>query len=259
MRRLLVAGNWKMNGSLASARDLARALGDYLAGEPERGAGDANPELAVCPAHPHIAAVADTLAGSAASVGAQDMCEHEPGAYTGEVAAEMLVELGCRYVLVGHSERRALFGDTDERVAAKFERARQCALVPVLCVGETLEEREADDTRAVVERQLHAVVARCGAPALASAVVAYEPVWAIGTGRTATPEQAQEVHALLRASVASQQPDVAAGLRILYGGSVKADNAASLFAMPDIDGGLVGGASLDAAGFMDIWRAAARA
>ena len=255
MRRPLVAGNWKMNGSLSRAAELARALAAALTGEAASG-GESAPELAVFPPFVHLPSVVEILAGSAVSVGAQDVSEHEAGAYTGEVAGGMLTELGCRYTLVGHSERRALFGDTDERVAAKFERAQACGLVPVLCVGETLEEREADETRNVVERQLDAVMRRCGAASLANAVVAYEPVWAIGTGKTATPEQAQEVHAVLRAFAGAQAPEVAQDLRILYGGSVKSANAASLLAMPDIDGGLVGGASLDAEDFMGIWRAA---
>lgn len=261
MRRLLVAGNWKMNGTLAAAGSLARALAQGVRGEVQSlgladELADELAEMAVCPPFAHLACVANALESSSVALGAQDVCEHAAGAFTGETAGEMLLEFGCRYVLVGHSERRAMFGDTDARVAAKFERAQSCGITPVVCVGETLEEREAGKTQAVVERQLAAVLARSGAGALGRAAVAYEPVWAIGTGKTASPEQAQEVHAAIRAQVAREHAGVAAGLRILYGGSVKASNAAVLFAMTDIDGGLVGGAAHDAEGFIEIWRAA---
>lgn len=214
-------------------------------------------ETAVCPPHVYLGDVAAGLAGSAVALGAQDASEHADGAYTGEVSAGMLKDRGCRYVIVGHSERRTLFGDTDERVAAKFEAVQKSGLRPILCVGETLSERESGATEQVVERQLRAVIRRCGTQALVSAVLAYEPVWAIGTGRTATPEQAQAVHGFLRTVIAGEDAGVAEGIRILYGGSVKGANAASLFAMADIDGGLIGGASLVADEFVAICRAAA--
>lgn len=212
-------------------------------------------EVAVCPPFVLIPKVA-ALSGGRLQLGAQTLSEHESGAYTGEVSGAMLRDLGCQCVIVGHSERRALFGETDEQVALKFERAQRSGLMPILCVGETLAEREAGTTEAVVARQLDAVLARAGAPAFAKAVVAYEPVWAIGTGRVATPEQAQSVHAFIRGRVAAKDRTVASGLRILYGGSVKGSNAAELFAQPDIDGGLIGGASLKADEFLTICRAA---
>ncbi len=214
-------------------------------------------DMAVCPPHAYLGYVAAGLAGSAVALGAQDASEYADGAYTGEVSAGMLKDCGCRYVIVGHSERRTLFGDTDERVAAKFEAVQKSELLPILCVGETLSERESGATEQVVERQLQAVIRRCGTKALSSAVLAYEPVWAIGTGRTATPEQAQAVHGFLRSVIAGEDTGVADGIRILYGGSVKGGNAAALFAMRDIDGGLIGGASLVADEFLTICRAAA--
>jgi len=252
VRQYLVAGNWKMNGSLADNRAL---IGGIL-----EGVGDApGVEFLVCPPAPYLASVGEQLAGSAVRLGGQDVSEHESGAYTGETAASMLADVGCRYVIVGHSERRTLFGDTDARVAAKFTAAHRQGLVPILCVGETLEEREADQTEAVIRRQLLAVIDDVGIAAFADAVVAYEPVWAIGTGRTASPEQAGDVHTFIRSLVADRDGQVAAGLRILYGGSVKGDNAPGLFAREDIDGGLIGGASLKAADFIAIGRAAAAA
>ena len=231
----LVAGNWKMHGSRASNQVLLDAL---LAGA--GAAGDA--ECAVCPPFPYLQQVAKRLRGTRLAWGAQDVSEHAQGAYTGEVSAAMLAELGCRYVIVGHSERRQLFGERDEQVAAKFDAARAAGITPILCVGETLEEREAGRTEVVVARQLDAVDFKDG-------VLAYEPVWAIGTGRNATPEQVQGVHAFLRKKVMKET-------RILYGGSVKPQNAAAIFAMPDVDGGLIGGASLVAADFLAILRAA---
>ena len=246
-RTPLVAGNWKMNGRLALVDELAGAL---------RGAMSEGVEAALCPPYPYLPALEKALDGAGVVLGAQDVCDHEDGAFTGEVSAEMLKELGCVYVIVGHSERRELYGEDDDRVASKFLRAQQAGLTPILCVGETLREREAEQTEQVVVRQLMAVVEAAGVEALAGAVVAYEPVWAIGTGLTASPEQAQDVHARLRAVVADQDAGVAAGLRLLYGGSVKADNAAPLFAQPDIDGGLIGGASLKAEQFIAICRAA---
>jgi triosephosphate isomerase len=236
MRARLVAGNWKMHGS----RDSIAALLDAIVG--------AGVPCAVCVPFPYLAQAAERLRGTRVALGAQTLSEHPGGAYTGEVSAAMLGEFGCRYVLVGHSERRHLFGESDAQVAAKFAAARGAGITPILCVGETLEEREAGRTQDVVARQLDAVLAR---GALGDAVLAYEPVWAIGTGRTATPEQAQEVHAFLRGRVGAQTG-------ILYGGSVKADNAAAIFAKPDVDGGLIGGASLVAADFIAICRAAER-
>jgi triosephosphate isomerase len=244
MRGRLVVGNWKMNGGLTANAELLRALAAGWQDAPGRA-------LAVCPPYPYLAQVQAALAGTAIAWGAQDVSEHAAGAYTGEVAAGMLAELGCRYVLVGHSERRQFYGDTDAVVAAKTVAALAAGLTPIVCVGETLAEREAGATDAVVLRQLDAVLAAVG-PAVAKLVVAYEPVWAIGTGRTATPEQAQAVHALLRARLAAAG---AGEVLLLYGGSVKADNAAALFAMQDIDGGLIGGASLKAGEFLTIARA----
>ena len=234
MRERLVAGNWKMHGS----RESNRALLDALVA--------AEVACAVCVPFPYLAQAAERLRGTRVAWGAQTLSEHAQGAFTGEVSAAMLGEFGCRYVLVGHSERRHLFGETDARVAAKFAAARAAGITPILCVGETLQEREGGRTQEVVARQIDAALARGG---IGDAVVAYEPVWAIGTGRTATPEQAQEVHAFLRGRVSAQT-------RILYGGSVKPDNAAAIFAMPDVDGGLIGGASLVAKDFIAICRAA---
>ncbi|MCB1749673.1 MAG: triose-phosphate isomerase [Gammaproteobacteria bacterium] len=249
MRRPLVAGNWKMNGSSAMADDLTAAV---------TAAAPPAVEVLLCPPAPYLARVAAALAGSAVALGAQDCSEHAPGAYTGEVAGAMLRDCGCSHTLVGHSERRQFFGDTDARVAAKVARAQADGLVAVLCVGETLEERRAGRTEEAVGRQLDAVLALPDTGAVLDAlVVAYEPVWAIGTGETATPGQAQAVHAWIRARVAERDAARAAALRILYGGSVKPDNAAELFAMADIDGGLIGGAALKADSFLAICAAAA--
>ncbi len=251
IRRPLVAGNWKMHGSHAEA---ARLVGELLT----RGAGTGAAEVVVCPPFLYLAEVYRQLAGSRIGLGAQDLCAEDSGAHTGEVSAGMLADVGCHYVIVGHSERRALYGESDGLVARKFAAARRHALVPVLCVGESLDERERDTTRAVILRQLDAVLETAGAGAFAQAVVAYEPVWAIGTGRTATPEQAQQVHALIRGWIAEKDAIIAASLRVLYGGSVKAANAAELFAMPDVDGGLIGGASLKADEFTRVCDAAGR-
>jgi triosephosphate isomerase len=220
----------------------------------EAGAGV---DVALCPPFVFLDLVGDVLGGSAVMLGAQNVARESAGAYTGEVAAEMLMEAGCRLVLVGHSERRQYYAESDEVVADKAARAREAGLTPVVCVGESLDERESGATESVVARQLDALIARCGVEALADCELAYEPVWAIGTGRTATPEQADAVHAFLRQRVAASDPQVAAGLRILYGGSVKSSNASELFAMPDIDGGLIGGASLIAEEFIEICRMAA--
>ena len=244
MRARLVAGNWKMHGSKQANRAL---LGALLAGLDGLDAV----ECAVCVPYPYLRDVAERLAGTVLAWGAQNSSEHAQGAYTGEVSAAMLAEFGCRYVIVGHSERRQLFGEGDAAVAAKFAAVRAHQMTPVLCLGETLEEREAGRTETVVARQLDAVLAKSGVEAFAAAVLAYEPVWAIGTGRTATPAQVQEVHGFLRREVLPQT-------RILYGGSVKPQNAADIFALPDVDGGLIGGASLVADDFIAIARAAAR-
>ncbi len=244
-RKPLVAGNWKMHGSRAEA---ARLIGGLV----DLGAGDGGCVAVVCPPFPYLAEVRALLDGSRIALGSQDVCAEEGGAFTGEVSAAMLVDVGCSYAIVGHSERRALYGEGDALVARKFAAAQRLSLVPILCVGETLEERERDETRAVVLRQLDAVISAAGAGAFARAVVAYEPVWAIGTGRTATAAQAQDVHALIRGRIAEKDATIAASLRVLYGGSVKAANAAELFSMPDVDGGLIGGASLKAEEFAAI-------
>jgi triosephosphate isomerase len=251
MRRALVAGNWKMNGSRDFVR---RLLADVVAGLPV----GLDADVLVCPPHVYLDQARQALAGSAVSLGAQNTSEHPSGAFTGEVSVDMLSDVGCGYVIVGHSERRTLYGETDDQIARKFEAVRTGGLKPILCVGETLDERESGATESVVARQLNAVVEHAGAAAFADAVVAYEPVWAIGTGRTATPEQAQAVHAFIRARMAERDKAVAEALPILYGGSVKGDNAAELFGNQDIDGGLIGGASLAADGFLAICRAAGR-
>jgi triosephosphate isomerase (TIM) len=252
MRSKLVAGNWKMHGSLTENEALLGALKAGLAS-----AGSVR--SAVCVPFPYLSQAQAVLQSSPVAWGAQDVSEHAKGAYTGEVAASMLREFGCRYVIVGHSERRTLHGEDSALVARKMGAAQAQGLVPIVCVGETLAQREAGTTDAVVCEQLDAVIAAAGVGALTQAVVAYEPVWAIGTGRTATPEQAQAVHELIRQRVGGKDKAVAAGLQILYGGSVKAGNARDLFAMADIDGGLVGGASLDAGEFAAICQAASEA
>jgi triosephosphate isomerase len=250
MRKYLVAGNWKMNGSMTTNTALVEGL---KAGAATMGAV----EWLVCPPAPYLATVHAQLAGSAIALGGQTLCDQaEPGAFTGEVHGRMLTDVGCRYVLVGHSERRALYGEDDARVAAKFATAQACGLVPVLCIGETLAEREANQTEGVLARQLAAVVSRSGIAAFANAVVAYEPVWAIGTGKVATTEQAQAAHAFVRGQLAAADAKIAGSVRLLYGGSVKADNAAALFACEDVDGGLIGGASLKAQDFLAIGAAA---
>ncbi|HEX9207002.1 MAG TPA: triose-phosphate isomerase, partial [Steroidobacteraceae bacterium] len=249
MRKPLVAGNWKMHGSRAENAGLVSTLLDLL--QP-----NAKAEVLVCPPFVYLWETGRQLKDSGVALGAQSVCAEAQGAFTGEVSGAMLHDVGCRYVLVGHSERRQLYGETDALVARKFMAAQAQGLIPVLCVGETLEEREAGRTGEVVARQLQAVLSVSGVAAFTSAVIAYEPVWAIGTGRTASPEQAQDVHALIRAKVAALDGTIAASVRILYGGSVKASNARELFAMADIDGGLVGGASLKAEEFAQICAAA---
>ena len=243
-----MAANWKMNGSLQSLRPL---LEEVKAGLVEEAAA----EVAICAPYIYLAELQSRLKGTAIAPGAQNVSEFEAGAYTGEIAAAMLKDYGCRYVIVGHSERRNLFGESDRKVAEKFARAVAHGLAPMLCVGELLEEREAGTTEEVVARQLDAVIEVNGIEAFAGAVIAYEPVWAIGTGRTATPAQAQEVHAFIRLRLARHDDGIADNMRILYGGSVKPDNAAELFSMADIDGGLIGGASLAAGDFLAICRA----
>ena len=249
MRVKLVAGNWKMNGSLAANQGLLNGLVPLL---PSLG----TVKSAICAPFPYLAQVAQALKGTNIAVGAQDVCQFDNGAYTGGVSAAMLKDIGCRYVIVGHSERRTIFGESSELVALKFAAVRKAGLTPILCVGETLTEREAGDAEAVIARQLDAVIGQSGVAELGHAVVAYEPVWAIGTGKTATPDEAQAIHAFVRARIAAQDAGVAAGLLIQYGGSVKASNARQLFAMPDIDGGLIVGASLIADEFAAICRAA---
>ena len=244
MRKILLAGNWKMHGSRAMVSTLLEGLLAVPGAE--------SPELAVFPPFPFLAQTQSLLDGSPIAWGAQNLNPVAQGAHTGEVSASMLLEFGCRYVLVGHSERRTLYGESDEDVAARFVAALEAGLEPILCVGETLQEREEDRTQAVVQRQLQAVLDRCGVEGFRQATVAYEPVWAIGTGRTATPDQAQAVHAFIRGKVASRDDIIAGQLRILYGGSVNGSNAADLFAREDIDGGLVGGASLKAEDFLAI-------
>jgi triosephosphate isomerase (TIM) len=248
MRRKLVVGNWKMFGRLARNQALLEGV---LAGVRDL----RNTDCAVCVPYPYLAQAQSLLQGSSVAWGAQNMSHHDEGAYTGEVAAGMLVEFGCKYVIIGHSERRGIYHESDEMVAMKFDAAIKAGLKPILCVGETLAERDAGVTEEVVARQLDAILNRAGVKALEKAVVAYEPVWAIGTGKTASPEQAQAVHAFIRQRVTKLDGQVAQGLCILYGGSVKAANAAELFSMADIDGGLIGGASLVAEDFVAICRA----
>ena len=249
MRRPVVAGNWKMHGTRS---ENARLIDEIISRYP----ADPAAECIVCPPSVYLQEVGRLLRDSAVLLGAQDVCAEAQGAFTGEVSAAMLKDVGCRCCIVGHSERRLLYRESDQLVARKFAAGQARELVPILCVGEQLADRETGRTREVVARQLDAVLGLCGVQTLTSAVIAYEPVWAIGTGRNATPEQAQEVHAFIRARIAAQDATIAAGTRILYGGSVKASNAAELFAMPDVDGGLIGGASLKADEFLAILAAA---
>jgi len=249
MRHKFVVGNWKLNGSLSGNETLLRAILKEVS--PREGR-----HLAVCVPAPFLAQVRGLLEGTPVGWGGQDVSRFDKGAYTGEVSGAMLREFGATYAIVGHSERRTLFGDTDAVVAEKFAAARKAGLTPIFCVGETLEERERGVTQPVLARQLDAVLEKQGAAALDGALVAYEPVWAIGTGKTATAAQAQEAHAFLRGRVAAKDAAVAARLPLLYGGSMKGSNAAELLAMPDVDGGLIGGASLVAEDFLAIWRAA---
>ncbi|MBI3569947.1 MAG: triose-phosphate isomerase [Gammaproteobacteria bacterium] len=248
-RRPLVAGNWKMHGTQAEAAALVQGIRQGLATVKAA-------EVAVCPPAILIPSVAALLKGSAVAWGGQNLSAHKSGAYTGEISGAMLKDYGCTYAIVGHSERRALYGEGDKLVAEKFGAAQTTGLIPILCIGETLAEREANQTEAVVARQLDAVIQMHGIATLRNAVIAYEPVWAIGTGKTASPQQAQDVHAFIRGRLAAHDKAVADGLRILYGGSVKGANAKELFGQTDIDGGLIGGASLQAEEFLTICRAA---
>ena len=251
MRTRLVAGNWKMHGSLAENDALLARLKGSI--RPTPGA-----VFAVCVPYPYLEQARQSLTGSALVWGTQNVSKHDKGAYTGEVSVTMLKDFECSYVIVGHSERRQYQQESDLEVAEKFMAASRGGLTPILCVGETLAEREGDQTESVVARQLNAVIELAGVEAVAGAVVAYEPVWAIGTGRTATPTQAQEVHAFIRQLVAEHDPRGAERLSLLYGGSVKASNAIELFGMPDIDGGLIGGASLIAEEFIAVCEAVKR-
>lgn len=245
MRQTLVAGNWKLNGSLKSIDELVTGI--------KAGSSDAgDTQMAVCPPYVYIPKVAGMLEGTGVAVGSQDNSDQESGAFTGEVSAAMVRECGCTYAIVGHSERRSIYGEDDAFTARKFAAARKAGLTPILCVGELLEEREQGITEQVVARQLDAVIELEGIAAIGESVIAYEPVWAIGTGKTASPQQAQDVHAFIRGRLAGIDTAVAEKVQILYGGSVKGSNAAELFAMTDIDGGLIGGASLKAADFLAI-------
>jgi len=247
-RQPLVAGNWKLNGSRQSVVDLASAI--------SADCGHLSSEILVCPASVHLADVLGVVGNSAVHLGAQNCGAADTGAFTGEISAAMLTEFGCEYVILGHSERRALFAESSELVAKKCHFVQDAGLIPILCVGETLEQREAGQVESIIAGQIDAVLEELDVHAFNRMVVAYEPVWAIGTGKTASPEQAQEVHAMIRAKIAAQDASVADALRILYGGSVKPDNAATLFAQTDIDGGLIGGAALDADSFLAICEAA---
>ncbi|MEE8482571.1 MAG: triose-phosphate isomerase [Acidiferrobacterales bacterium] len=249
MRQPLVAGNWKMNGtrdeSVALLKGIAAGMGDVL-----------KAEVVVCPPAILISLAKENLSGSGVKLGGQNLDYHAAGAYTGEVSGPMLKDAGCAYVIIGHSERRSYYGEDDDLVARKFAAAQEYNLIPILCVGETLEEREADQTEEVVARQLDTVLEAVDIKAFAEAIIAYEPVWAIGTGQTATKEQAQDVHKFIRGRLAAVDVDIAADCRILYGGSMKPGNAKELIAQPDIDGGLIGGASLKAEDFLGICTAA---
>lgn len=248
MRNRFVIGNWKLNGSRSANVTLLDLLKRAVAAKADR-------YCAVCVPAPYLAQAQEALAGSNIGYGSQDVSRFESGAYTGEVSAAMVADFGARFAIVGHSERRAIFGDTDAVVATKYALAKKARLTPILCVGETLAEREAGATESVVARQLNAVIDAHGIQALTGAILAYEPVWAIGTGKTASPEQAEQVHAFLRGLVSGFDAQIGQALPILYGGSVKKGNAVELFTMPDIDGGLIGGASLVAEEFLGIWAA----
>ena len=247
MRRKFIVGNWKMNGGLVANQALLTGIKSELAG--------LRCDLAVCPPAPYLAQCQSLSANTSLALGAQDLSVHESGAYTGDISAAMLLEFGCRYVIVGHSERRTYHSETDDVVAQKALRALSVGLVPIVCVGESLTEREAGQSAHVVERQIGAVLDVLPGDDLSKVVIAYEPVWAIGTGKTATPQMAQDVHAMLRARLAVKNAAAADKVRILYGGSMKPGNAGELLAMPDIDGGLIGGASLKSSDFLAIAKA----
>jgi triosephosphate isomerase (TIM) len=249
MRSKVVVGNWKLNGSLSGNETL---LGALLREIP----GTGSAACAVCVPYPYLAQVQELLRGSRIEWGSQDCSRFDQGAYTGEVSGRMIAELGARYAIVGHSERRTLFGDTDAIVVEKYAAARRAGLTPIFCIGETLEQRDRGETEAVLERQLDALLKTSGAAVLEGGIVAYEPVWAIGTGKTATSKQAEEAHVFIRQRISGHDAAIAEKVTILYGGSVKGSNAAELFAMPNVDGGLVGGASLVKEEFVAIWRAA---
>lgn len=249
MRRTLIAGNWKMNGSLESITELMQGI--------KAGLGEVtNADMAVCPPAVYLLRVSGLIDQDTIGLGSQNICDQASGAYTGELAPSMLKEAGCQYAIIGHSERRSLYGESDELIAARFAMAVESGITPILCIGETLEERESGVTEDVVSRQLDAVIQTQGIEALGQCVIAYEPVWAIGTGKTATPEQAQAVHAYIRNKLAALNSDVAEKVQILYGGSMNAANAQELLSQPDIDGGLIGGASLKAADFLAIGKSA---
>ena len=246
MRRSLVVGNWKMNGTLASAQLLAKGIIEGL--------GSVDADIAVCVPYVYLPAISELVNGTALGLGSQNIADKASGAYTGEVSASMLKEFNTQYALVGHSERRSYYGDTDASVAARYVQAQEQGITPILCVGETLEEREQDQTFAVINEQLDAVIELAGIESFSKAVIAYEPVWAIGTGKTASDEQAQEVHYYIRQYIAAKDQAIAEKVQILYGGSAKPDNAKGLFAQPDIDGGLIGGASLEAESFLSVFK-----
>ena len=246
MRRSLVVGNWKMNGTLASAQLLAKGIIEGL--------GSVDADIAVCVPYVYLPAISELVQGTALGLGSQNIADKASGAYTGEVSALMLKEFNTQYALVGHSERRSYYGDTDASVAARYVQAQEQGITPILCVGETLEEREQDQTFAVINEQLDAVIELAGIESFSKAVIAYEPVWAIGTGKTASDEQAQEVHYYIRQYIAAKDQAIAEKVQILYGGSAKPDNAKGLFAQPDIDGGLIGGASLEAESFLSVFK-----
>lgn len=249
MRRTLIAGNWKMNGSLESITELMNGI--------KAGLGDVtNADMAVCPPAVYLMKVRGLIDDANIGLGSQNVCDQEKGAFTGELAGSMLKEAGCQYAIIGHSERRSLYGESDALVATRFAMANQSGLTPILCIGETLEEREGGVTEEVVSRQLDAVIDSQGIDAISSCVIAYEPVWAIGTGKTASPEQAQAVHAFIRGKLAALSQTVADKVQILYGGSMNAGNAADLLSQADIDGGLIGGASLKAEDFLAIGKSA---
>ena len=249
MRRTLIAGNWKMNGSLSSIEELISGIKDGLAEV-------TNADMAVCPPAIYISKVNDLIGDSGIGLGSQNICDQESGAFTGELAPSMLKEFNCSYAIIGHSERRSLYGESDELVAKRFAMAVQTGVIPLFCIGETLEERESGIMEDVVSRQIDAVIDTQGIDAIGKCVIAYEPVWAIGTGVTASPEQAQAVHAFIRSKLAALSEDVAAKVQILYGGSMNAGNAKELLSQPDIDGGLIGGAALKPADFLAIGKSA---